>query len=182
MVVDSVIQLNERHGSSIQAIRKYIQINFELKKNLQTASFNSLTLKAISKAVAMNELEKHKNSYKVSKYEKDRIAREIKEKEKEKNRKLRESVYGVKNGGEKSRKSKYNRRSGRYQDELDDFGSSSVHNRLCRKELSELKSKRDSYLLNRSNVLLPFIGENVSWVNYNLFIYKLLIYIYFYNS
>jgi hypothetical protein len=161
MVVDSVIQLNDRHGSSIQAIRKYIQLNFVLKKNLQAASFNSLTLKAISKAVAMNELEKHKSSYKVSKYEKDRVAREIKEKEKEKNRRLRDLIHG-KSSARDCRRSKYNRRSGRYQDELDDYGSSSVHNRLCRKELAEFRSKRDTYLLKRSTILLPFIGEHVS--------------------
>ena len=71
MAVEAVLELAERHGSSLVAIRKYIQANYPLKQQ-QTASFNSLTLKGVSKAVAMNELERLKHSYKVTSQEKDR--------------------------------------------------------------------------------------------------------------
>jgi hypothetical protein len=71
MAVEAVIALGERHGSSLVAIRKYIQANYPLKQQ-QTASFNSLTLKGVSKAVAMNELEKLKHSYKVTQQEKEK--------------------------------------------------------------------------------------------------------------
>jgi hypothetical protein len=71
MAVEAVIALNERHGSSLVAIRKYMQANYPLKQQ-QTASFNSLTLKGVSKAVATNELEKLKHSYKVTLQEKEK--------------------------------------------------------------------------------------------------------------
>ncbi|RYH25602.1 hypothetical protein EON65_15355, partial [archaeon] len=43
-----------------------------LQGNKQTASFNSLTLKAVNKAVASNELEKVKHSFKLTGAEKER--------------------------------------------------------------------------------------------------------------
>ena len=71
MAVEAVLALNERHGSSLVAIRKYIQTNFPVK-HCQTASFNNLTLKGVTKAVAGGELEKIKHSYKISWQEKER--------------------------------------------------------------------------------------------------------------
>ena len=71
MVVEAVANLDERLGSSLQAIRKYILANFLVRKQ-QAASFNSLTLKAASKAVELKELEKIKNSYKLTFLEKER--------------------------------------------------------------------------------------------------------------
>ena len=71
MAVEAVLNLNDRHGSSLVAIRKYIQSNFPLKDQ-QTASFNALTLKGVNKAVASGELEKVKHSFKVTWQEKDR--------------------------------------------------------------------------------------------------------------
>ena len=71
MAVEAVLALGERHGSSLVDIRKYIQANYPLKQQ-QTASFNSLTLKGVSKAVAMNELERLKHSYKVTSLEKEK--------------------------------------------------------------------------------------------------------------
>lgn len=65
MVITAVINLAERGGSSLKSIRKYISSNFTLKKQ-QTASFNALTLKAINKAVAESELERNKNSFRLS--------------------------------------------------------------------------------------------------------------------
>lgn len=84
MVVEAVMNLADRHGSSLPAIRKYITANYELKKQ-QTASFNALTLKAVNKAVAMDELERVKgHSFRISRRELDRR----KEKEKQALRQL----------------------------------------------------------------------------------------------
>lgn len=71
MVIEAVTKLADRHGTSIQAIRKYITNNFPLKQQ-QTASFNSLTLKALGKAVALDVLEYDKRLYRISASEKDR--------------------------------------------------------------------------------------------------------------
>lgn len=71
MAVEAVLNLNDRHGTSLVAIRKYIQSNFPLKDQ-QTASFNALTLKGVNKAVASGELEKVKHSFKVTWQEKER--------------------------------------------------------------------------------------------------------------
>ena len=71
MVTEAVINLADRYGSSIQAIRKYVTSNFALKQQ-QTASFNSLTLKALNKAVAVDVLEYDKRLYRLSNNEKER--------------------------------------------------------------------------------------------------------------
>lgn len=72
MVVEAVINMAERHGSTLNAIRKYVQANYELKKQ-QAASFNALTLKALNKAVAMDELERVKqNTFRLSNSERER--------------------------------------------------------------------------------------------------------------
>jgi hypothetical protein len=62
MVTEAVYRLDDRIGSSLVAIRKYVFSTFDVKKQ-QMASFNSLTLKAVNKAVATGELEKVKNSH-----------------------------------------------------------------------------------------------------------------------
>ena len=75
MVLEAVVNIDERGGSSLKAIRKYIQNNFALQKQ-QTASFNSLTLKALTKAVANNEIERVKrNTFRLTSSEKDRRKR-----------------------------------------------------------------------------------------------------------
>ena len=60
--------LNEKDGSTLQAVRKHILASFEVGRQ-QTASFNNLTLKAIQKAVAVGDLEhsaKSRFNYKLS--------------------------------------------------------------------------------------------------------------------
>lgn len=71
MVTEAVINLADRYGSSIQAIRKYVNSNFALKQQ-QTASFNNLTLKALNKAVAVDVLECDKRLYRLSNTERER--------------------------------------------------------------------------------------------------------------
>ena len=87
MAVEAVLAMNDRHGSSLVAIRKYIQANFSLKEQ-QTASFNALTLKGANKAVANGELDKNKHSYKISEQEKNR--RKQKERKIQQQEKMRE--------------------------------------------------------------------------------------------
>lgn len=71
MVIEAVTVLADRHGSSIQAIRKYVLNHFPLKQQ-QTASFNSLTLKALNKAVALEVLEYDRRLYRISAKERER--------------------------------------------------------------------------------------------------------------
>jgi hypothetical protein len=71
MVTEAITVLADRYGSSIQAIRKYVTNHFPLKQQ-QAASFNSLTLKALNKAVALEVLEYDKRLYRLSAKEKDR--------------------------------------------------------------------------------------------------------------
>ena len=78
MVVEAVLNLADRRGSSIMGIRKYIQSNYSLKQDQQTASFNSLTLKALQKCVALEILELDKRLYKIS--DKEKASRKDKEK------------------------------------------------------------------------------------------------------
>ena len=76
MVVEAVASLDDKVGSSLQAIRKYMQNNFLVKKSV--ASFNNLSMKAILKAVDDNQLEAvHKNCYKLTVVEKDRRRRAL---------------------------------------------------------------------------------------------------------
>jgi hypothetical protein len=89
MVVEAVSGLADRHGSSIVAIRKYIQSNFQLQRQ-QTASFNSLTLKALQKCVALEILEFDRRLYRLS--DKEKSAR------KERDRMLRAAQLSNDNG------------------------------------------------------------------------------------
>lgn len=74
MAVEAVYIMAEKHGSSLQSIRKYIIANFPIKVQ-QTASFNALTLKAVNNAVAEKLLDRFKNTFKVSPIEKERRRR-----------------------------------------------------------------------------------------------------------
>ena len=49
--------LGEKNGSSLQSIRKYMQQHFNMRR-AQTASFNSLSLKAAVAAVGAGVLER----------------------------------------------------------------------------------------------------------------------------
>jgi hypothetical protein len=71
MAVEAVTVLNDRVGSSIQAVRKYMINTFELKPQ-QTASFNNLTSKALANAVALGILDYDKRLFRVSDVERER--------------------------------------------------------------------------------------------------------------
>jgi hypothetical protein len=70
MVIEAIGVLNEKEGSSLQAIRKYLLTNFDVQIGRQhSASFNSLTLKAVTRSLATGDLEqpsKVKRTYRLS--------------------------------------------------------------------------------------------------------------------
>lgn len=76
MVMEAVVQLDEKGGSSLQGIRKFIQTTFAPNCKA-VSSFNNLTLKAINMAVADNMLERNGHSFRLSWVEKDRRKRAI---------------------------------------------------------------------------------------------------------
>ena len=72
MVVEAVIAMDEKHGSSLPGIRKYILNNY-INSKKSVASFNNLTMKALTKAVAENQLEMVSRAvYRLSWVEKER--------------------------------------------------------------------------------------------------------------
>jgi hypothetical protein len=81
MVIEAVQQLNDRNGSTIASIRKYIQNNFEYAR-AQVSSFNKLTMNALANAVEREVLDKNKHSYKISNKEKEKRKEETKSKKK----------------------------------------------------------------------------------------------------
>ena len=180
MAVEAVMALAERNGSSLVAIRKYIQANYPLKQQ-QIASFNSLTLKGVSKAVATNELEKLKHSYKLTsqekekRKEKDRRANYIASGRNPRDAKVRthmiitQNTYKLidsvchhhylkrKKGGKKGGR---NSRSG---SSVYDFyfpGSAAESNRPRRRDMERLKERRDSYLDSKKELLIHFLNDN----------------------
>jgi hypothetical protein len=71
MVMEAVIDLNEKEGSSMNAIRKHILAHYDFH-NQQKASFHNLTLKAANRLVASGELERIKHSFALSAKERER--------------------------------------------------------------------------------------------------------------
>ncbi len=68
MVLEAVVALEGKEGCSLQAIRKYLLSHFGLNKQ-HTASFNNLSMKAISRAIAMGDIEqvpRMRHSYRLS--------------------------------------------------------------------------------------------------------------------
>lgn len=90
MAVKAVAALDDRQGSSLLAIRKYIQANFPPPSKLSTNAFNSLTLKGCMKAVARRELDNIRGlTFKLSKKERER-QRLLQEQERERQRAIEE--------------------------------------------------------------------------------------------
>lgn len=66
MVVDAIVSLAERGGSSLTSIRRYVLDAHPETQAKQAASYNSLSLKALTSAVAKGKLERDKHTYKLS--------------------------------------------------------------------------------------------------------------------
>lgn len=155
MILEAVAVLNEKNGSSLNAIRKFILSTYNIGHK-QAASFNNLTLKAANRAVANNELEKVKHSFRLTVAERER--------RKEAERRAlgiataafenRSNGLGLGSGGR--------RRSGAFT--VDDFLSSATvsgHNKALRKELLDFRMKRDIFLRKRLSLIKPFLPDKV---------------------
>jgi hypothetical protein len=154
MSIEAVASLGEKNGSSLQSIRKYIISSFCLKPQ-HMASFNALTLKAVNRAVAQGELERLKNTFKLTSNEKER------RREKEKLRITGENILGSSEtlgGVSRSDIEEDNR-----------LALSSLHgsvlesNRHLRRAWEAALDKRDRFLMERYSDLKPFLPEKVSW-------------------
>jgi hypothetical protein len=179
MVVEAVVSLNEKGGSSLPAIRKFISENFGIKKQ-EVASFNNLTMKALNKAVADQFLEAVGRSYRISANEKERRRRLLLQ-ESVSNRQSTEAARKKSKLGAKGTKAVGRHSTNRW-DNLDaDFddnpmvsdlymGTVYENNRRLRKQLLDLRKKRDSYLFtNCYSVLEPFVQGNVSFLCFVIF-------------
>jgi len=72
MILETLYALNDKGGSTIQSIRKYMDTNFS--SVAQKASFISLSKKALDSCVASGKVERtDKFHYGLSKHERDRI-------------------------------------------------------------------------------------------------------------
>ena len=72
MVMESMHELYDKNGVTLQAIRKYIEVNL-FQNEKQPASFKNLTKKALDSAVASGRVEKlRKLFYRVANSERDR--------------------------------------------------------------------------------------------------------------
>eukprot|EP01038_Epipyxis_sp_PR26KG_P004667 gene4667-6556_t len=140
MVLESIIDMNEKSGSSLQSIRKYLQTVFNMR-NQQVASFNSLTMKAINKLIATGEIEKvvGTRAFRLTPAEKDRRKKEM-----ERNEKMPINV-------EKSSDSRSSNSSSFF------VGTAAENNKDLRKYLITAKIKRDKYLIERIDILNPFL-------------------------
>jgi len=66
MILQAISSMNDKNGSSLQAIRKWIQQTYPDTHNKQKASFQNLTKKAIHKLEADQVLIRVKGSFKFS--------------------------------------------------------------------------------------------------------------------
>ena len=167
MVVEAIQQLNDKNGSTIISIRKYIQNNFEYTR-AQVSSFNKLTMNALQKEVATGVLERvTKHNYRISNAEKERRKEESKNKKKLEKDKERDKLIAA-NARDKEKKKKERNRLLKLKgmdiddDDEDDpslIGTAAQHNKSMRKEFIAAREKRDKYIKNRIELLLPFITE-----------------------
>lgn len=194
MVIEAVVNLADRYGSSIQAIRKYVTSNFPLKQQ-QTASFNSLTLKALNKAVAVDVLEYDKRLYRLSNNEKERRREKDRALKAAANAQSREALNMVSQAKfiisslhlikailsmtilfffifQRYRKAAANGRNGGGAVDVDGvdssdplllsfYGTAAAYNKSLRKELLNVRSKRDRFLQARMRILRPFLIDKV---------------------
>jgi SWI/SNF-related matrix-associated actin-dependent regulator of chromatin subfamily A member 5 len=158
MVVDAVLALNDKEGSSLNAIRKYCIATYDIK-NQHKASFNNLTLKAVNQAVAADILEKVKHSFRLSLHEKERRRLAEKQAEAAEKRALHAALYGV--APSKSEQGSMFGGSRKFTPFVIDSESlhqlATSHNKNLRKELLDFRDKRDKFLVKRLDMLKPFL-------------------------
>lgn len=163
MVMEAVIALDDsKNGTSLSAIRKYIITNYGLTKR-HVASFNNLTLKAVNKCVAANELEKIKHSFRLTPEEREK--RKIFDKAKFDEVSTLTSlnflfIYIVEI--QRGRLIGANRKNSPFVIDLESLYSSVLaHNKVLRAELLNARDRRDHFLIKKWAILKPFLPEKV---------------------
>ena len=142
MVIDTVVFLAERGGSSLVNIRRHMLETYPETRSKQTASFNSLTQKALNAAVAGGKLERDKHTYKAS----SSYLRSLNK---------RDGIGGTGGGGGGRLRGSFAR-----EDAL--FSGSNVElNRSLRLLMAERRGLRDNHLLAHMPLLAPFLQETV---------------------
>ena len=129
MILDAILSLGERGGSSLTSIRRQVLESHPETQKKQTASFNTLTMKALNALVADGKLEREKHTYKPSASYLRSVARK---------------------GGEVGSEA----RSG---GEGEFSGTAAEHNRQLRKLIVDRRALRDQHLLRHLGLLLPFL-------------------------
>ena len=155
MAVDSVAALNNKNGSSLQAIRNYISQNWNVS-NMHAASYNKKTIDGLNLAVANQRLERVKvHTYKLTGEEKNYR----RNREREKERRAIAEVNGVlpRGSGGSSKPRPAVDWSGY---DLNVSGTVVEHNRTLREALMAARSRRDAHLKTQMAVLEPFFPEN----------------------
>lgn len=76
MILETLLRLNQKNGSSLSAIRKSILSHYNIKKTSKI-SFNNLTLRAINSNLLENKIIKNKNSYMLNIQEKKNMIKSI---------------------------------------------------------------------------------------------------------
>lgn len=154
MILHAVTELGEKHGSSLQAIRKWIGSNYPDTQLKQRASFNNLTKKAVAKLEAENTLVRNKTRWKLSQtyLAKTKEAMKIKENNSVSNSKEYLQQVAGSFGIQGSAKHKRSKRSVEPIDILE-------RNKELRKELESARDRRNAYLMKRKDVILPFLQE-----------------------
>lgn len=173
MVVEAVYNLNEKGGSSLQAVRKYLRESFNVNKT-QVASFNNLSLKAITKAVADQQLEMNGRLYKVSVLEKERRKRLVVQASQAAVAAQRAAKLAFNNRHKRGKRGKDHYGSRYDEDKYDPdedenpmvsglyMGTVFENNRYLRKQLLEFRKRRDDYLFAQHyEILESFLQENV---------------------
>jgi len=160
MVVQAVWDLQDKNGSSIPSIRKYVLDKYDKAREAALASFNNMTMKALKKAVDTGKLDRTKSSYRISAAEKVRILQ--REKERKMGVYIANAPGGGKGSGKGSRRS-FNERYGPIPKNLDEddifTGTAAEHNKVLRTLLMESRSNRDTFLTDRMHLIKPFLTD-----------------------
>lgn len=152
MILEALYALNDKNGSTIQTIRKFMEMNFSAVT--QKASFISLSKKAIDSLVASSKVERvDKYHFFLSKHERDRFRdNELGFDKPSKNLSL-----GGSGGGGSDKKSAMRR------EKIDEYDSPAVleNNRTLRQQKFILEAKRDEFLKDKERMdkLMPFLPE-----------------------
>jgi len=152
MCVEAVLAIAHKKGTSLQAIRKFIEQTYHLGA-MQPATFNKKTLDGVNTAVANQRLERvHQSTFKVTNGEKLRRKQLVEQKKRKVQAEMRGDTYGgvkLRVGGAHD-KDAY---------ELNIIGTAAEYDKNMRTMLIDTRARRDKTLLENLDVLRPFLPE-----------------------